>query len=143
MSAGKFDITIEEGSDFGLKLDYKDSSDATIDLSSGYNARMQIRESIEGTLIAWGSSSTESSLGGSVPSDDTAYNPPDELSKKHIVITMGDSAPNIDISIAYSYTVNYTASQFEGAVYEVELFTSSTVDRVMEGSAHLVLRVIT
>ena len=63
MSAGKFDITIEEGTDFNLKLDYKDSNDATIDLSSGYNARMQIRESIGGTLIAWGSSSTD------VPSD--------------------------------------------------------------------------
>ena len=131
MSAGKFDITIEEGSDFNLKLDYKDSNDATIDLSSGFNARMQIRESIGGTLIAWGSSSTD------VPSDDS------DSSEKHVIVTMGDSAPNIDISIAYSYTVNYTASQFEGAVYEVELFTSSTVDRVMEGSAHLVLRVIT
>ena len=140
MSAGKFDITIEEGTDFNLKLDYKDSNDATIDLSSGFNARMQIRESIGGTLIAWGSSSTD------VPSDDTAYNltsDPPNLSKKHITVTMGDSAPNIDISIAYSYTVDYTASQFEGAVYEVELFTASTVDRVMEGSAHLVLRVIT
>jgi len=140
MSAGKFDITIEEGTDFNLKLDYKDSNDATIDLSSGFNARMQIRESIGGTLIAWGSSSTD------VPSDDTAYNltsDPPNLSKKHITVTMGDSAPNIDISIAYSYTVDYTASQFEGAVYEVELFTTTTVDRVMEGSAHLVLRVIT
>ena len=140
MSAGKFDITIEEGTDFNLKLDYKDSNDATIDLSSGFNARMQIRESIGGTLIAWGSSSTD------VPSDDTAYNltsDPPNLSKKHITVTMGDSAPNIDISIAYSYTVDYTASQFEGAVYEVELFTASTVDRVIEGSAHLVLRVIT
>ena len=131
MSAGKFDITIEEGSDFNLKLDYKDSNDATIDLSSGYNARMQIRESVGGTLIAWGSSSSD------VPSDDA------DSSEKHISITMGDSAPNIDISIAYSYTVDYTASQFEGAVYEVELFTASSVDRVMEGSAHLVLRVIT
>jgi hypothetical protein len=131
MSAGKFDITIEEGTDFNLKLDYKDSNDATIDLSSGYNARMQIRESIGGTLIAWGSSSSD------VPSDDS------DSSEKHAVITMGDSAPNIDISIAYTYTVNYTATQFEGAVYEVELFTASTVDRVIEGSAHLVLRVIT
>ena len=131
MSAGKFDITIEEGSDFNLKLDYKDSNDATIDLSSGFNARMQIRESIGGTLIAWGSS------GSDVPSDDS------DSSEKHIAVTMGDSAPNIDISIAYSYTVDYTASQFEGAVYEVELFTASTVDRVMEGSAHLALRVIT
>ena len=131
MSAGKFDITIEEGSDFNLKLDYKDSSDVTVDLSSGYNARMQIRESIGGTLIAWGSSSTD------VPSDDS------DSSEKHIVITMGDSAPNIDISIVYTYTVDYTATQFEGAVYEVELFTASTVDRVIEGSAHLALRVTT
>ena len=131
MSAGKFDITIEKGTDFNLKLDYKDSNDATVDLSSGYNARVQIRESIGGTLIAWGSSSSD------VPSDDA------DSSEKHIVITMGDSAPNIDISILYTYTVNYTATQFEGAVYEVELFTASTVDRVIEGSAHLVLRVIT
>ena len=131
MSAGKFDITIEEGTDFNLKLDYKDSNDATIDLSSGFNARMQIRESIGGTLIAWGSSSSD------VPSDDS------DSSEKHIVILMGSTAPNIDISIINTYTVDYTATQFEGAVYEVELFTASTVDRVIEGSAHLVLRVIT
>ena len=131
MSAGKFDITIEEGTDFNLKLDYKDSNDVTVDLSSGYNARMQIRESIGGTLIAWGSSSTD------VPSDDS------DSSEKHIVILMGSTAPNIDISIINTYTVDYTATQFEGAVYEVELFTASTVDRVIEGSAHLVLRVTT
>jgi len=131
MSAGKFDITIEEGTDFNLKLDYKDSNDATVDLSSGYNARMQIRESIGGTLIAWGSSSTD------VPSDDS------DSSEKHIVILMGSTAPNIDISIINTYTVDYTATQFEGAVYEVELFTASTVDRVIEGSAHLALRVTT
>ena len=131
MSAGKFDITIEEGSDFNLKLDYKDSNDATVDLSSGFNARIQIRESIGGTLIAWGSSSTD------VPSDDS------DSSEKHIVILMGSTAPNIDISIINTYTVDYTATQFEGAVYEVELFTASTVDRVIEGSAHLALRVIT
>jgi len=131
MSAGKFDITIEKGSDFSLKLDYKDSNDTTIDLSSGYSARMQIRESIGGTLIVWGSS------GSGVPSDDS------DSSEKDITITMGSTVPNIDISIPYAYTVNYTATQFEGAVYEVELFTASTVDRVMEGSAHLALRVIT
>ena len=131
MSAGKFDITIEEGSDFNLKLDYKDSNDATVDLSSGFNARIQIRESIGGTLIAWGSSSTD------VPSDDS------DSSEKHAVVAMGDSAPNIDISIVNTYTVDYTATQFEGAVYEVELFTASTVDRVIEGSAHLALRVTT
>ena len=131
MSAGKFDITIEEGSDFNLKLDYKDSNDATVDLSSGWNARFQIRESIGGTLIAWGSSSTD------VPSDDS------DSSEKHAVVIMGTTAPNIDITIGYAYTVNYTATQFEGAVYEVELFTATTVDRVMEGSAHLALRVIT
>ena len=42
MPAGKYDITAEQGSTFGLNLNYKDDDDNPISLT-GYNARMQVR----------------------------------------------------------------------------------------------------
>ncbi len=45
MSAGVYHIEIEQGGDFDLALTYKDSSGLVIDLSSGYTAKMNIKES--------------------------------------------------------------------------------------------------
>jgi len=131
-SAGRYDITIEQGASFALKLDYKDSEDTTLNVSSGISARMQIRESIGGILIAWGDTSSDGA-----PSDAVGE------TLKHIAFApLGSTVPNIDISISQSYTANYTASQFEGAVYELELFDATSVTRIMEGHAYLSQRVI-
>jgi hypothetical protein len=141
MSAGRFDIEIEKGADFTLNLDYKDSNDTTVDLST-FSARMQIRESSGGALICWGGSADADK-----PADDT-----EELgssdSKRHLALaTMGDTVPNISFSISSAKTKLYTESQFEGAVYSMELYQGTTgsetsLTRVMDGGAHLIPRVI-
>ena len=136
MSAGKFDIEIEKGADFALNLDYKDSNDTTVDLST-FSARMQIRESSGGALICWGGSADADK-----PADDT------DTSKRDLVLaTMGDTVPNISFTISSAKTKLYTESQFEGAVYSVELYqgvtgSETSLTRVMDGSVHLIPRVI-
>ncbi len=45
MSAGVYNIEIEQGGDYALAVTYKDSAGAVFDLSSGYTAKMNIKES--------------------------------------------------------------------------------------------------
>ena len=45
MSAGVYHIDIEQGGDFSLAVTYKDSLGAVFNLSSGYTARMDLKES--------------------------------------------------------------------------------------------------
>lgn len=114
MSAGRYDITIEQGATFTLPISYKDSNDAVIDLSSGYTARMRIKESVGGTLLA----STESG-------DSTGAT---------ITIALASSGNNITISMS---SANTAALNFDHAVYDLELDASSVVDRIIEGRVKL------
>ena len=45
MSAGVYHIEIEQGGDYALSVTYKDSDGLVFDLSSGYTATMNIKES--------------------------------------------------------------------------------------------------
>jgi hypothetical protein len=45
MSAGKYSFTIEQGSTLEFEIQYKDSNDIPIDLTS-YNGRMQVRPTV-------------------------------------------------------------------------------------------------
>ena len=45
MSAGVYNIEIEQGGDYTLAVTYKDSAGVVFDLSSGYTAKMNIKES--------------------------------------------------------------------------------------------------
>jgi len=45
MSAGVYNIEIEQGGDYALAVTYKDSAGLVFDLSSGYTASMNIKES--------------------------------------------------------------------------------------------------
>ena len=45
MSAGVYNIEIEQGGDYALAVTYKDSAGAVFDLTSGYTATMNIKES--------------------------------------------------------------------------------------------------
>ena len=45
MSAGVYNIEIEQGADYALAVTYKDSAGLVFDLSSGYTALMNIKES--------------------------------------------------------------------------------------------------
>ena len=54
MTARKYDIEVEQGATFVLKLTYKDGSGLPISLI-GYSAQMQVRESVGGRILAQGS----------------------------------------------------------------------------------------
>ena len=49
MSAGVYNIEIEQGGDYALAVTYKDSAGLVFDLSSGYTALMSIKESYQDT----------------------------------------------------------------------------------------------
>jgi len=52
MSAGVYNIEIEQGADYALAVTYKDSAGLVFDLSSGYTATMNIKESyLDATAI--------------------------------------------------------------------------------------------
>lgn len=51
MSAGIYNITIEQGATFTMPITYKDEYGAAVNLS-GYTARMQIRTSAQGQVMA-------------------------------------------------------------------------------------------
>ena len=106
MPAGKYDITIEQGADLDLDIDYKDSTGTLVALGTGHTAAMKIKESKGGAEIA--SLTTGSG------------------------ITLTSSSPNINIKIAYGTTAGY---DFDNAVYDFELknTSSDTVSRVLEG----------
>jgi len=110
MAAGRYDITIEQGADLDLDIDYKDSAGSLLALGSGYTAAMKIKESKGGTEIA-------SLTNGSG-------------------ITLTSTSPNINVKIAYGTTANYN---FEGAVYDLELTntTADTKSRILEGRVEL------
>tara|TARA_Y100001938_G_C8088394_1_gene433510 strand:+ start:477 stop:839 length:363 start_codon:yes stop_codon:yes gene_type:complete len=114
MSAGRYDITIEQGATFTLPISYKDSNDAVINLSSNYTARMRIKESHGGSLLA----STESG-------DSTGAT---------ITVTLAASGNNVTISMT---ATNTAALNFDSAVYDLELVSGSEVDRLLEGRVKL------
>ena len=114
MAAGKYDITIEQGATFTLNLSYKNSAGAVQDLSSSYTARMKIRESVGGTIIA----STESA----------------ESPKNIITSALAASGNNIIMGIT---AVNTATLDFDNAVYDLELAGGTTVDRFMQGRVAL------
>ena len=114
MSAGTYDFSLEQGATLTLNFSYKNSSGSVIDLSSGYTARMKIKDSPDGEVIA----STESS----------------DSPKNTISIALAGSGNNIIVTINATATTAFT---FENAVYDLELISGSSpnqvVDRVVEG----------
>jgi hypothetical protein len=72
MSAGVYNIEIEQGGDYALAVTYKDSAGVVFDLSSGYTALMNIKESyldstaIDSLTTASGEITLSSGAGSSV-----------------------------------------------------------------------------
>jgi len=68
MSAGVYNIEIEQGADYALAVTYKDSAGSVFDLTSGYTATLSIKEShLDSTAIdSLTTSSGEITLGSGV-----------------------------------------------------------------------------
>jgi hypothetical protein len=90
MSAGVYNIEIEQGGDYALAVTYKDSSGLVFDLSSGYTALMSIKESyldasaIDSLTTASGEITLTSGVGASVVGTIVV-----DASKSVVTVTIG------------------------------------------------------
>lgn len=115
MTAGRYDIEVDQGTTFRKTITWKDSSSALVNLT-GYTARMQVRASFSAsTTIA----SLTTSNGG---------------------ITLGGTAGTIALYISASDTAAFSTaspSNFADAfvgVYDLELVSASgDVTRLLRG----------
>ena len=127
MAAGNYSFTIEQGSTTDFEIVYKDSNGDPIDLT-GYDARMQLKDSI-------GGSSTFLTLSSSLGGDGTGLN----LSGSG---GLGASKPTTSgsIGIFVGYETSSVLS-FSSAVYDLELVSGSgdtaVVTRLLQGKVNL------
>ena len=90
MSAGIYNIEIEQGGDYALAVTYKDSAGLVFDLSSGYTALMSIKESyldasaIDSLTTASGEITLTSGIGTSVVGTIAV-----DASKSVVTVTIG------------------------------------------------------
>lgn len=105
MLAGRYDLTVEQGSTFNLTLVYKDQRGYVIDLT-GYSARMQLRTSVGASTVAL------------------------DLTTANGRISVDGAAGKINLSIAAADTAGLSGT----GVYDLELVNGQTVQRILEGS---------
>jgi hypothetical protein len=116
MPAGQYDISAEQGSTYGLNMNYKDDGDNPITLA-GYNARMQIRRSHTASEIL---------LSGDADSNDATLN---------ITMTVEDAGAalptgNVKVDISAATLSGIPAGNH---VYDIELVSGDSVTRLLEG----------
>ena len=104
MPAARHDIVIEEGATFDITFTYLDKDGVAIDVT-GYSAKMDIKESVGGTVI-------------------------DDLTSTGSEITVGTTDGTFQIVIT---ATNTDAYDFDWGVYDLEITTGSTVIRLVEG----------
>ena len=112
MSAGIYNIDLEQGSDYGLDIVYKDGDGDLIDLTS-YGARMDIKDSPDSDAIT----SLTNTNGGL------------------IIHTIATSSPNIQISMTAGATA---ALDFDNEFYDLEVFSGISVSKVLRGRVKLI-----
>ena len=120
MPAGKYSFVIEQGATTTFEVQYKDSTNAPVDLS-GYGARLQIRPSAESNTILL-------SLSSSLQSDGTGLN----MSGSSGTVSPISGSIGIYIS-AYSSSL----LSFNEAVYDLEIHSGSFVSRILQGNVKL------
>lgn len=102
MSAGTYNIKIDQGSDFSLQLTVQE--DGTAKNLAGFSARAQLRPTIDSSTL-------------------TAT----------FTCTITDSTNGIlTMSLPYTTTENVGVGQY---YYDLELFTASTSQRLIQGTA--------
>lgn len=124
MAAGRYSFVIEQGATTNFEIQYKDSNGAPIDLT-GYQARMQIRPTVDSNTIYL-------TLSSSLNSDGTGLN----LSGSNGAIPPTSGSIGIYIASCTSSMLN-----FDQAVYDLEIYSGSgacpfTV-RLLEGQVKL------
>jgi hypothetical protein len=77
MSAGKYDITIEQGSDFSLQLTVQDGGSAKN--LTGYSVRGQIRSTIDASTIAAELTGTVTNATGGILTISLPYTTTDDI----------------------------------------------------------------
>ena len=126
MAAGKYSFVIEQGATFQRELMYQDSLGNPIDLTD-YGARMQIRP-------APGSSILYMTLSSSLTSDGSGLN----------LLGLNGTNPLTSGSIGIIISaMSSSALTFDEAAYDLELYSGSFVNRIIEGKVKLSKEVTT
>jgi hypothetical protein len=117
--AGKYSFIIEQGSTFNRQIQYTDSNGSPVDLT-GYNARMQIRQTYDSNVTIINLSSTSIGADGS-----------------GIVIDPSSGSISITISAASSSVLSFNGE----AVFDLEIYSGSGasqyVKRLIEGKVKI------
>lgn len=120
MAAGKYSFSIEQGATTSFQVVYKDANSDPVDLT-GYQARMQIRETIASSTVIC-------RLSSSLDADGTGLN-------------LSGSAGNLPLSSGsigvYISAASSSGFTFDTAVYDLELVTGGTVTRLLQGTIKL------
>ena len=114
MAAGIYNFTIEQGTTFIRVFKYKDSNGNPIDLSTATSLRMQIRESINSSII----SEFTSASGQFIISSSVGTTEKDQFT----------------LLISAATSSDYT---FDRAVYDVELDSNGITTRLLQGKIKL------
>ena len=102
MAAGKYNITIDQGSDFSVQLTIKESG--TAKNLTGYNARAQLRPSITSTTLSGTFTCTITNAAGGI----------------------------VTMALGYSTTASLVPGKY---FYDLEIYTGSVVQRLIQGNA--------
>lgn len=117
MPAGKYTLSIEQGTTVNLDLIYTDATGSCINLT-GYSARMQIRpDYADNTSVKY------IALTDTLQPDGTG-------------LTLGAPAPSGSINIFIS-APSSSALDFDTALYDLEIEANGVVTRLIEGSVRL------
>jgi hypothetical protein len=120
MSAGRYSFTIEQGSTLNLELQYKDANGNPINLS-GYSGRMQIRPSVASTTVYI-------TLSSSLAADGTGLN---------FSGSNGATSPTSGSIGVYISAASSSLLTFDTGVYDLEIYSGSYANRILEGQIKL------
>lgn len=120
MAAGKYSFTIEQGATTQFEIQYRDSANSPINLS-GYGARMHVRSSVDSSTILL-------TLSSSLLPDGTGLN----MSGSNGTTPIQSGSIGLYISAATSSNLS-----FDKAVYDLEIHSGITVNRILQGEIKL------
>lgn len=111
MPAGKYSFTIEQGTTHEFTVIKKDSNNSAVNLT-GYSARMQIRPDFADL-----SSTIYTTVSSSIAGDGTG-------------LYINPVSGSISVLISAQVTEDFN---FDTGVYDLELYSGSVVERLLEG----------